>query len=157
MDRLEDWTPDAVPIDFVDKDDWAATAARLPAAVGAFAAASGFEAKPGGLFLAPAGDGALARVFFGVEAADVRGRDRFLPGRLATLLPPGLYRFAEGPADPFAGALAFLLSSYSFTRYVPAKSGTAATLRAGGRRSRAGRTHRGGGRVRARSREHARQ
>jgi len=122
MDRLEDWTPDAVPIDFVDKDNWPATAARLPAAVGAFAAASGFDAKPGRLFLAPAAEGALARVFFGVEAADARGRDPFLPGRLATLLPPGLYRFSEGPADPFAGALAFLLSTYCFSRYVPAKA-----------------------------------
>jgi leucyl aminopeptidase len=56
-----------------------------------------------------------------VEAPAARWRDPFLPGKLATLLPAGLYRFGEGLADSFAGALAFLLSSYAFTRYIAQK------------------------------------
>lgn len=121
MRVLQDWSPDAVPIDFVDKESWAAYAERLPPPIAAFAKASGFDAKAGRSLLAPGPEGELALVLLGVEAPTARYRDPFLPGKLATVLPPGLYRFRDGLADPFSGALAFLLSSYSFSRYVAAK------------------------------------
>ena len=120
--KLEDWSPAAVPIDFVDKDGLPAAAARLGVLAADFAAASGFDGAAGRVFLAPGPEGPLARVVCGVEAASARWRDPFLPGKLATALPPGLYRFDQGPADPFAGALAFLLSGYACSRFKAAKA-----------------------------------
>ncbi len=119
---LEQWSREAIPIDFVDAAEWEAYAARLPAPTLAFARASGFEPKPGKLLLAPGADGAAARVLFAVAAQDAEKRDPFLAGKLATELPPGLYRFDRGPADPTAAALAFLLARYRFSRYVEPKS-----------------------------------
>jgi leucyl aminopeptidase len=40
-----------------------------------------------------------------------------LPGKLAGLLPPGTYRFANSPPDASLAALAFLTALYRFTRY----------------------------------------
>jgi leucyl aminopeptidase len=118
---LHDWTAEATPIDFVDKESWPVHSETLPPAIAAFAQASGFDAKPGAHLLAPGLDGAPALVLFGVEAAGARHRDPFLPGKLAGALPAGLYRLNEGVADPYAAALAFLLGSYSFTRYAAPK------------------------------------
>lgn len=119
--KLQDWSAEAVAIDFVDKSRWPQARESLPATVSALAAANGFEAKPGSLLIAPALDGAPARVFFGVEAPDAKKRDPFLAGKLAAPLPAGLYRFGDGVADPQTAALAFLLASYSFSRYVAPK------------------------------------
>ena len=115
---LDEGSREAIPIDFVDAADWEGHAARLPERTRAFARACGFEGKPGQSLLAPGDDGALERVLFGVEARGARRRDPFLPGKLATLLPPGLYRFDRAPPDPAAAALAFLLSRYRFSRYL---------------------------------------
>ncbi len=120
--KLEDRTADAIVVDFVDKARWPQAKESLPAVVSALAAATGFEGKPGAIFVAPALDGFAPRVFFGVEEAGAKKRDPFLAGKLATALQPGLYRLGEGVADPQTAALAFLLSSYSFSRYLPAKA-----------------------------------
>ncbi|HXY57429.1 MAG TPA: leucyl aminopeptidase family protein [Methylocystis sp.] len=119
---LEPWSGDAVPIHFVDAAEFQRLAGETPEPLGDLAKASGFEPKPGKLLLVPKAGGDLARVLFGVEAADAPRRDAFLPGKLATLLPAGLYRFESGPFDPFAAALSFLLSRYKFTRFVAAKT-----------------------------------
>lgn len=119
--KLEDWSAEAIAIDFVDKSRWPQVREALPATVAALAAANAFEAKPGSLLIAPALDGAPARVFFGVEALDAKKRDPFLAGKLAASLPAGLYRLGENVADPQTAALAFLLASYSFSRYVAPK------------------------------------
>ena len=115
---LEEAAREAIPIDFVDAGDWESDAAGLNERTRAFARACGFEAKPGQSLLEPGENGALERVLFGVEARGARPRDPFLPGKLATLLPPGLYRFDRAPPDPAAAALAFLLSRYRFSRYL---------------------------------------
>jgi leucyl aminopeptidase len=60
-------------------------------------------------------------VLFGLEAAG-KVMDRFLPGRLATLLPAGHYRFANTPHDARLAALAVALGSYKFTRYRKAEA-----------------------------------
>ncbi len=120
--QLEDWSQAATPIDFVDKETLGTVAAALSGQARAFAAACGFEAKPGQLLLAPDQDGAIARVLFGIEPASAHAPNRFAPGQLATQLPKGLYRLNEGVADPFMAALAFLLSSYRFSRYVAPKA-----------------------------------
>jgi leucyl aminopeptidase len=107
----------AVPIDCVDEHGFAGVVAELPSHVGRFAQATGFEPKPGAVLLAPAPTGALERVIFVGEAQDAENGDPFLAGKLATQLPAGVYAFATAPQDPAAAALAFLLSSYKFTRY----------------------------------------
>ncbi|KQY97238.1 cytochrome C oxidase subunit II [Pseudolabrys sp. Root1462] len=82
----------------------------------AFAAAAGFEAKPGKLLLIPALDGKLAGVLFGLEKpGDLI--DTFRPGALVNLLPAGTYRFANAPHDARLAALAFATGAYQFTRY----------------------------------------
>jgi leucyl aminopeptidase len=116
--KLEDWSAEAIPVDFVDKARWPQVKESLSAAVAAIADSVRFEGKPGTLLLAPALNGAAARAFFGVEEPEAKKRDAFLAGKLATALPPGLYRLGEGVADAEQAALAFLLASYAFTRYV---------------------------------------
>jgi leucyl aminopeptidase len=115
---LEDWSQDAIAIDCVDAESWETYTAALPAPMRAFALASGFEPKAGRMLLAPGREGEPERVLFGVDAPGARGYDPFLPGKLATSLPPGLYRFDRAPRDPFAAALAFLMSRYKFSRYL---------------------------------------
>ncbi len=119
---LEDWTDQAIAIDFVDKGRWPQVKEGLPPTISALAAATHFEAKPGSLMIAPAADGAPARLFFGVEAPDAKKGDPLLAGKLATVLPEGLYRFGDGVGDPETSALAFLLAGYSFTRYRASKN-----------------------------------
>ncbi|MGC1696688.1 MAG: leucyl aminopeptidase family protein [Pseudolabrys sp.] len=82
-----------------------------------FLRAAGYEPKPGRHLLVPAADGKLAGVLFGLENADEPVKDLFRPGALATLLPPGTYRFANAPHDARLAALAFVLGAYQFTRY----------------------------------------
>ncbi len=110
-------SPDAVPIEFISKGSWPQAAGTLPPEGAAFAAACGFEAKPGQSCLLPGRDGALGSVLFGVEAPDARGFDPMLPGKLATALPKGVYRLAGEVARPDLAALSWLLSGYRFTRY----------------------------------------
>ena len=105
------------------------TAQSLGAAIESFgppavtyAAACGFKAKPGQVLLVPSTDGSIAGVLFGVEASDAKDRDPFLPGKLATLLPEGTYRLADGFDDPRLAAIAFERSGYRFTRFRKAAS-----------------------------------
>ncbi|HTJ01253.1 MAG TPA: leucyl aminopeptidase family protein [Methylovirgula sp.] len=111
----------AVPIFFVSAETWPDIRAQLPPVAATFAAASGFEPTPGRVLSLPGADGALFGVLFGLERKDAKSRDPFLPGRLATSLPAGTYRFANAPYEPDLAALAFLLSSYRFTRYKKAE------------------------------------
>ncbi len=84
--------------------------------------AAGYEPKPGRHLLVPGPDGKLAGVLFGLENADEPVKDLFRPGALATLLPPGIYRFANAPHDMRLAALAFALGAYQFTRYRKAEA-----------------------------------
>jgi leucyl aminopeptidase len=110
-------SPSAIPITFVTKSTWGDISAALPARAKAFAAATNFAAKPGGLLVLPSDDGAIGGVLFGIEDDGARSRDLFRPGLLPGLLPPGVYRFANAPHDPRLAALAFALGSYRFGRY----------------------------------------
>jgi leucyl aminopeptidase len=87
-----------------------------------FLRASGYEPKPGRYLVMPAADGKLAGVLFGLENADESVKDLFRPGALATLLPPGTYRFANAPHDARLAALAVALGAYQFTRYRKAEA-----------------------------------
>lgn len=107
----------AVPIYLVTGATWAAVRGRLDPAVGAFAAAAGFEPRSGRHLLLPGADGTLSGVLFGLDAADNPSPDHFLPGRLPGLLPSGIYRFIDCPQDLRLATLGFALGSYQFTRY----------------------------------------
>src|SRR5665213_4157475 len=85
----------AVPVLFVNAGNFVATVGGLDAPARAFIRAAGYEPKPGRHLMLPAADGRLAGVLFGIEAADEAVKDLFRPGQLATLLPPGTYRFAN--------------------------------------------------------------
>jgi leucyl aminopeptidase len=122
MVGLEERVENAIPIDFVNKDSWPQVSERLGPSIAAFAKASGFEGKAGAVLLAPAPNGAPERVLFGVESPSARLRDPFAAGKLATTLPAGLYRFGDQVEDASLAALAFLLSSYVFSRYVRPKT-----------------------------------
>ncbi len=110
---------DAVPIWFVAPDSWPGVEAELSAPARAFAKACGFSPAPGKTQIVPDSSGAIAAVLFGLERPTARAKDLFLPGRLATTLPKGSYRFANAPHDPTLAVLSWLLSSYRFTRYKP--------------------------------------
>jgi leucyl aminopeptidase len=108
---------DAVPIHFVTAESWPEIRAALSPMAAGFAAACGFEPMPGRVLILPSAEGKLGGVLFGLERKDAANSDPFLPGRLATSLPAGTYRFANAPHDPSLATLAFLLSSYRFMRY----------------------------------------
>jgi leucyl aminopeptidase len=113
---------DAAPICFVTKETWPELRAGLAEEARTFADACGFEPKPGRCQILPDAKGQIAGVLFGIEDANARARDLFLPGQLATLLPPGAYRFANKPHDVELATLAWLLSLYRFGRYKEANS-----------------------------------
>ena len=107
----------ATPIWFVHSQNLASVRKQLNERERAFVSASGFDAKPGRSILLPAADGKLAGALFGIEQLNATEIDRFRPGLLPGLLPPGTYRFANSPHDARLGALAFALGSYQFSRY----------------------------------------
>jgi leucyl aminopeptidase len=125
MSLLREPSADAAPVWFVTAKTWPQIRAALPAPAAAFADALGFEPKPGRSQILPHADGTIAAVLFGIETAEAAGKDLLLPGKLATALPPGLYRFANEPHDPALAALSWLLTVYRFGRYKADPSGQA--------------------------------
>src|ERR1700726_1930313 len=119
MDSVFETAPaaSAIPITFATKATWEAICADLPAQARQFALANGFAAKPGACLTLPAADGQIAQIMFGLEDAATRYIDPFRPGLLPSLLPPGVYRFANAPHDARLAVLAFALGSYRFSRY----------------------------------------
>ncbi|MFL5143310.1 MAG: leucyl aminopeptidase family protein [Microvirga sp.] len=107
----------AVPIRLVTEKGVEAGMAGLSDTGRAFAAAQGFEAKPGAHCLLPGPGGALEAVLFGLDEPGANGADRFLVGKLPTVLPAGTYRFSASPAEPELATLAWLLGAYRFERY----------------------------------------
>ncbi len=105
----------AIPIHLIRAADWETSPLASDPAAKAAAALAKFIAKPGQLVLVPDGQGAVAKVLFGVgdEAAVPTLRP------LAAKLPPGDYTFAALPAglDPTAAAVAWSLGTYRFDRY----------------------------------------
>ncbi|HEY1944670.1 MAG TPA: leucyl aminopeptidase family protein [Roseiarcus sp.] len=107
----------AVPVWFVNAENWSDVRAGIGAEAARFAEACGFQPKAGRLQLLPHRDGSLAGVLFGVAAKDAKGQDPLAAGKLATGLPEGIYHFANSSEAPELAALAFLLASYRFERY----------------------------------------
>ena len=107
----------AIPITFATKATWEAISAKLSVPARQFAAANGFSVKPGAWLALPAADGKIEGVLFGLEDEGSKSRDLFRPGTLPSLLPAGVYRFANAPHDARLATLAFALGTYRFGRY----------------------------------------
>jgi leucyl aminopeptidase len=107
----------AVPITFVTPEAWPEIKAALPPAAAHFADAAHFAPKPGRSLILPDAEGGFGGVLFGLEGQAARARDLFLPGKLANVLPAGIYRFANAPHDTALAALAWALTAYRFDRY----------------------------------------
>ena len=125
MSLFAEASPAAVPIHCLTRDGWSALEQGrsdsrdgiAPEAL-AFARSLRFEGKSGQQALLAGQGGTLAAVLLGVEPPSARLFDPMAPGKLATTLPAGTYRFADpGPEEPELAALAWLLSAYRFTRY----------------------------------------
>jgi leucyl aminopeptidase len=108
--------PAAKPVWCVDADSWPGVQATLPPLAAAFVEASGFEPRAGNFLLLP-GEGGIAGALLACDPSSARARDPFLPGKLANLLPGGVWRFASLPADSRLAALAFALGLYRFSHY----------------------------------------
>ena len=107
----------ALPLWLATQETWSQIAESLPAPARAFASAQGFEAKPGTHCLLPDAEGGLFGAAFGIDGPSAKRPDPFLPGKLPTLLPDGVYRFEGGSGDLTLATLAWLLGGYSFNRY----------------------------------------
>ena len=105
----------AKPVWCADVESWPAIRARLPQEAAAFAEANGYEPKAGNFLLLP-GEGGIAGALLGCDPSSAKTRDPFQPGKLANLLPEGVWRLVS-PPDPRLAALAFALGSYRFSRY----------------------------------------
>ena len=105
----------AQPIWFVTPVNFSKVCAGLDKAARAFVKAAGFEPRPGRHLLLPSAGG-MGGVLFGLESAK-DDKNAFLPGLLPSVLPAGIYRFANAPHDARLATLAFALGSYRFTRY----------------------------------------
>ena len=115
--RLTTEATDAVPIWFVSPENWDEVRGAIGETSARFAAACGFEPKPGRLQLLPDASGGLAGALFGQAGANAGDRDPLAPGKLATALPPGDWRFANSPQDAELATLGFLLGLYRFDRF----------------------------------------
>jgi leucyl aminopeptidase len=107
----------SLPIWLVTENTWGEVSSQLPKVAQAFAKAQGFEGKAVSHCLLPDADGNLSGVVFGLANENAKHRDPFAVGKLPTILPDGIYRFETSAPDPTLAALAWLLGSYSFTRY----------------------------------------
>ena len=109
------FSPDAIPIRLIGSRAWDDPSGTLPWRERA--ASIGFELKAGRhCILPPSGDRPV-EVLFGLGDEQTTAHDPFAPGRLATVLPPGQYRFADDTPGLAEAALGWALSSYRFTRY----------------------------------------
>ncbi len=117
MPAFASQTPDATPIWLVSGDNWEAVRSSIGTAATVFAERCGFKPKAGRMQLLPGEGGALAGVLFGVDGESAPARDPLAPGKLATWLPEGVYRFANPPRDADLAALGFLLALYAYDRF----------------------------------------
>jgi leucyl aminopeptidase len=114
---LGDPTRGATPVILTTRAFWPRTKSSLSAEARAFATAAGFDAAPGAHLILPDAKGGISAVLFALAEPGAGRPDRFLPGRLANLLPRGRYRIEGDIADHDLAALGFLLSAYKFSRY----------------------------------------
>ena len=150
-------TPDATPVWLVSAENWPTVKSTIGAAAAAFAERCGFQPKAGRMQLLPGEAGALAASCSGLTKRARRRATRSAPGKLATSLPEGVYRFANTPQDADLAALGFLLALYRYDRFKAEQGAKAVPRRARRGRRDPDSAHRRVDRLRARSRQLARQ
>jgi leucyl aminopeptidase len=101
----------------VDPESWPAARERLPVPARAFADAAEFNPEAGHHLLLPGTNGQIGGVLLALDKPTERTRNPFLPGKLAALLPAGIWRFETPPPNPRLATLAFALGAYRFMRY----------------------------------------
>ena len=107
----------SIPIHCLTAVDRSGVLAEFSPFVRRFVESSGFDAAAGSHCLIPDSEGGLLAVLFGVDVLDAPGYDPFSIGRLATVLPEGVYRIEGSLVNVELAALGFLLGSYRFGRY----------------------------------------
>ena len=115
--RLTPEATNAVPIWFVSPENWDEVRGALGETSAQFAAACGFEPKPGRLQLLPDASGDSAARCSARPARTQAIATHYAPGKLATVLPAGDWRFANSPQDAELATLGFLLGLYRFDRF----------------------------------------
>ena len=111
----------AIPVYCIARSGWEALKQRLDPVAGAFATAQGFEPAPARHIVLPDAHGAISAVVIGCEKANARRIDPFSMGRIAPLLPEGLYKLEGDLPDASLATLGWLLASYRFDRYRKSK------------------------------------
>lgn len=110
-----------IPVHLVSIAQWPAFGAALSPTARALARVCGFEGKSGQHLLVPGEASQTHLVLFGLGDMAEGGPDIMLPGKLAGLLPPGVYELAGAPALGAAAleaaSLSWLLGSYVFDRF----------------------------------------
>ena len=120
----------SIPVWLARDAGWAAKA-ELSDAQRAWVEAQGFKGAARKHLLLPAADGNVAGAVLGLgeeRSADPMDRPEFALGVLPSLLPSGLYRLADDPADAELAAVAWGLGAYRYRRYKPAASDDVAQL-----------------------------
>ena len=118
---LGDPTRSSVPIVPTSRSRLRQTLDTLPVESRAYASATGFDGAPGAHLIVPNAKGAAAAVLFGLAEPGATPLDPMAFGKLASLLPRGRYRIADGAEAPEHAELAYLLSAYKFSRYRKSK------------------------------------
>ncbi|MEG9883312.1 MAG: leucyl aminopeptidase family protein [Hyphomicrobiales bacterium] len=117
----------AIPIRLVGEDTLATVLQGLSEPHRAWAEAQDFKAQSEHMVVLPAATGRPAAVLFGV-GDEAQTADPFLPGRLASLAPEGVYYFANGRRSLRLAALSWLLDRYRFDLYKSRPRETTARL-----------------------------
>jgi leucyl aminopeptidase len=125
---ISDAAGSATPIHVVAAGAWPALQGRLPEAARNFTEAVRFEAKPGRHLLLPGDRGSLAAVVFVDDDSKTEAERAFARAGLASLLPAGVYRFADELPAASLCALAWLTDSYRFDAYRKRESPARASL-----------------------------
>ena len=111
--NLVDDAAGGIPLNLIRADDWQAWISNRPETERAWAAANGFEAKPGSVCLVPDGNGGIAAALAGLDDPIWTG------GGLAEKLPAGTFILADVWDESAATDIAtgFALGGYKFDRY----------------------------------------
>jgi leucyl aminopeptidase len=116
---LADSAPPATPIHVLRASEWPIWIETRPEPLRRLCAVHDFKAQAGRILLAPATDGGIERVLFGLG----EGKSPLALGTLSAQLPSGDYKIVQAPREFSAGlvAIAWGLGAYSFDRYKPRK------------------------------------
>lgn len=114
---LDSQAENSLPIWLVTADTF--TDNTLPSIARNWAKAQNFKAKAGTLLVLGNGDGQICGALFGIEPAekDKSGEGRLISGKLARLLPAGIWHIATPVEQAELFATGFLLGGYQFNRY----------------------------------------